>query len=197
MQLTCAGVLRSTSVVEMRRLELEEVIELRPQRMFDDRGFFSEVWREEWFANAGVSHHFVQDNHSYSKSRGVLRGMHFQLPPAAQAKIVRVSRGAVFDVVVDIRKDSRTYSRWAGVRLSAEEWNQLYIPEGFAHGFLTLENDTEVQYKSSAAFAPALERSIRFDDPAVAIEWPIEAEQIAVSDKDGAAPLLSDINTGF
>jgi len=181
----------------MRRLELEEVIELRPTRMFDDRGFFSEVWREEWFASAGVSHHFVQDNHSYSKSRCVLRGMHFQLPPAAQAKIVRVSRGAVFDVVVDIRRDSRTYGRWAGVRLSAEEWNQLFIPEGFAHGFLTLENDTEVQYKSSAAFAPALERSIRFDDPAVAIEWPIEADQITVSEKDGAAPLLSDINTGF
>jgi dTDP-4-dehydrorhamnose 3,5-epimerase len=181
----------------MRRLELEEVIELRPGRMFDDRGFFSEVWREEWLAKAGVGHQFVQDNHSYSKSRGVLRGMHYQLPPAAQAKLVRVSRGAIFDVAVDIRRQSPTYGRWAGVRLSAEEWNQLYVPEGFAHGFLALEDETEVQYKLSAGYAPALERSIRFDDPAIGIEWPIAAQQIIISDRDAAAPLLSDINTGL
>lgn len=138
---------------------------------------------------------FVQDNHSCS-ARGVLRGLHLQLPPAAQDKLVRVTRGAIFDVAVDIRFGSPTFGRWAGVTLSAEEWNQLLVPKGFAHGFVALEDGTEVIYKVSAPYAPALERSIRFDDPAIGIEWPLEADALILSDKDRAAPLLAQLEPG-
>jgi dTDP-4-dehydrorhamnose 3,5-epimerase len=116
--------------------------------------------------------------------------------PEAQAKLVRVSRGAIFDVGVDVRRSSPTYGRWAGVVLSAEQWNQLFVPEGFAHGFLTLEDDTEVGYKVSAPYSPEHERTVRFDDPAIGIDWPIETAPL-LSAKDGSAPLLSEIETGF
>lgn len=185
------------NVLEVRSLELEGLVEIRPKRFSDDRGFFSEVWREDAMAEAGLDVHFVQDNHSYSKARGVLRGMHFQSPPAAQEKLVRVSRGAVFDVAVDVRPGSATYGQWAGLVVSAREWNQLYIPKGFAHGFVTLEDDTEVMYKVSAAYAPELDRAIRFDDPAIGIDWPIDRGSVTLSDKDRSAPLLSEIDTGF
>ena len=140
--------------------------------------------------------HFVQDNQSYSKHRGVLRGLHLQVPPAAQDKLVRVVRGAIFDVAVDVRGASLAYGRWAGIRLSATEWNQLFIPKGFAHGFLTLEDDTEVLYKVSAPYSPEHERTIRFDDPAIGIDWPIEQEPI-LSEKDSAGGGLADVQTGF
>jgi dTDP-4-dehydrorhamnose 3,5-epimerase len=180
-------------MLEIRRLELDGLLEIRPPRFGDDRGFFSEVWREDRLAEAGVRSRFVQDNHSYSKTRGVLRGLHFQLPPAAQDKLVRVSHGSIFDVAVDIRRDSPTFGRWAGVVLSAREWNQLFVPKGFAHGFVTLEEDTEVLYKASTVYAPELERAIRFDDPAIGIDWPIDTSSVILSDKDRAAPLLSQI----
>jgi dTDP-4-dehydrorhamnose 3,5-epimerase len=173
------------------------LIEIRPSRFADERGFFSEVWREDRLAEAGVRTRFVQDNHSFSKIRGVLRGMHFQTPPAAQEKLVRVSRGAIFDVAVDIRSASPTFGRWAGLVISASEWNQLFVPAGFAHGFVTLEDDTEVLYKVSAPYAPDLDRTIRFDDPAIGIEWPIEPSAIVLSDKDRRAPLLAQADTGF
>ena len=184
-------------MLEVRPLELDGLVEIRTKRFSDERGFFSEVWREDAMAEAGLDVHFVQDNHSYSKARGVLRGMHFQSPPAAQEKLVRVSRGAVFDVAVDVRPDSATYGQWAGLVLSAQEWNQLFIPKGFAHGFVTLEDDTEVMYKVSAVYAPDLDRTVRFDDPAIAIGWPIDPSSITLSDKDRSAPLLSEIDTGF
>jgi len=184
-------------VLEVHPLELEGLVEIRPRRFSDERGFFSEVWREDAMAEAGIGAHFVQDNHSYSKVRGVLRGLHFQAPPAAQEKLVRVSRGAVFDVAVDIRPDSATFGQWAGLTLSAQEWNQLFIPKGFAHGFVTLEDDTEVVYKVSAAYSPELDRCVRFDDPAIGIDWPVESGSITLSEKDRAAPLLSEIDTGF
>jgi dTDP-4-dehydrorhamnose 3,5-epimerase len=183
-------------MLEIRPLELDGLLEVRPRRFGDDRGFFSEVWREDRLAEAGVSVRFVQDNHSYSKERGVLRGLHFQLPPAAQDKLVRVSRGSIFDVAVDIRPDSPTFGRWAGLVLSAGEWNQLFIPKGFAHGFVTLEEDTEVLYKASATYAPELERAIRFDDPAIGIDWPVDASSVILSAKDRAAPALSEIQPG-
>jgi len=183
-------------MLEVRRLELDGVLEIRPRRFGDDRGFFSEVWREDRLAEVGVSAHFVQDNHSYSKARGVLRGMHYQLPPAAQDKLVRVARGSIFDVAVDIRPDSPTFGRWAGVVLSAKEWNQLFIPIGFAHGFVTLEDETEVLYKASALYAPELERAVRFDDPTIAIDWPIDTSKVILSEKDRVAPLLSQIQLG-
>ncbi len=146
---------------------------------------------------AGLELAFVQDNHSYSAARGVLRGLHYQVPPAAQHKLVRVSRGAVFDVAVDIRTGSPTFGQWAGVFLSAELWNQLLVPAGFAHGFVTLEEHTEVQYKVTAPYRPQLERSIRFDDPSIGIDWPVEPGAITLSAKDAAAPLLTGGPTGF
>lgn len=183
-------------MLEVRPLELDGVLEIRPRRFGDNRGFFSEVWREDRLVEVGVSVRFVQDNHSYSKARGVLRGMHYQLPPAAQDKLVRVGRGSIFDVAVDIRPDSPTFGRWAGVVLSAKEWNQLFIPKGFAHGFVTLEDETEVLYKASAFYSPELERAVRFDDPAIGIDWPIDTSNLILSEKDRAAPLLSQVQPG-
>lgn len=185
------------SVPEVRRLELEGLLEIRPRRLIDERGFFSEVWREDWHKRIGLSLCFLQDNHSYSKSRGVLRGLHFQRPPAAQDKLVRVARGSIFDVALDIRRGSSTFGRWAGIVLSASEWNQLLIPKGFAHGFVTLEDDTEVLYKVSELYSREHDCAIRFDDPAVGIEWPIGPAALTVSKKDRLAPLLSEIDAGF
>ena len=184
-------------MIDVRRLELDGVLEIRPLRHSDERGFFSEVWNEEAFAKAGISHRFVQDNHSLSREPGVLRGLHFQSPPFAQDKLVRVTRGSVFDVAVDIRPQSPNYGEWIGVRLSAAEWNQLFIPRGFAHGFLTLEPDTEVQYKVTAPYNREHDRAIRFDDPALGIEWPMPREALILSDKDRSAPLLADVESGF
>lgn len=184
-------------MLEARGLAIDGVIEIRPRRLSDDRGFFSEVWREDRLAEAGIEARFVQDNHSYSNVRGVLRGLHFQVPPAAQDKLVRVSRGAIFDVAVDIRSSSPTFGRWVGTVLSAAEWNQLFIPRGFAHGFVTLEDDTDVLYKCSAPYAPEHERAVRFDDPVIGIDWPVPVETVILSDKDRSAPLLSALTTGF
>jgi dTDP-4-dehydrorhamnose 3,5-epimerase len=184
-------------MVEVRRLDLPGVLEVRPTRHGDERGFFSEVWNRERWREAGIDQEFVQDNHSLSKERGVLRGLHYQAPPVAQAKLVRVTRGAVFDVAVDIRSGSPTFGRWVSTILSAELWNQLFIPAGFAHGFLTLEPESEVVYKVSAAYSAEHDRAIRFDDPDIAIEWPIEAHELTLSDKDRSAPRLADVETGL
>jgi len=197
MQPICAAGQVNTNVVEARPLALDGLVELRPKRAFDERGFFSEVWRDEWLDAMGNGARFVQDNHSYSVKRGVLRGLHFQAPPAAQDKLVRVARGAIFDVAVDVRRRSPTFGRWLGLVLSSEQWNQMFVPQGFAHGFVALEDDTEVLYKISGEYSPAHERSIRFDDPAIAIDWPVEASAIMVSDKDRSAPMLAEIETGF
>ena len=184
-------------MLDVRPLGLKEVVEIRPRKFGDDRGFFSETWNGEAMAQAGLDLGFVQDNHSYSSSRGVLRGLHFQLPPAAQDKLVRVSRGAIFDVAVDIRKGSPSFGRWVGLLVSAELWNQILVPKGFAHGFVTLEDHTEVQYKVTAPYSADLDRGIRFDDPALGIDWPIAAPEFQLSDKDRDAPLLADVETGF
>ena len=184
-------------MLDVRPLGLDGVVEIRPPKFGDPRGFFSEVWNAEKMAAAGIHIPFVQDNHSYSAARGVLRGLHFQIPPAAQAKLVRVSRGSIFDVAVDIRKSSPTYGRWVGLILSAELWNQVFVPEGFAHGFVTLDEHTEVQYKVSSPYSPKHERSVRFDDPAIGIDWRVSAAEVQLSAKDSAAPLLADITTGF
>lgn len=185
------------SVLEVRRLELDGLLEIRPKRFSDGRGFFSEVWREDRMAEAGIDARFVQDNHSFSTARGVLRGLHFQQPPAAQDKLVRVSRGAIFDVAVDIRRGSPTFGKWAGLAISAAEWNQLFVPRGFAHGFVTLEEDTEVLYKVTAPYSPEHERAVRFDDPAIGIDWPVEPGALILSDKDRSAPPLAEVETGF
>ncbi len=179
-------------MLDVRPLGLDGVLEIRPRRIADERGFFSETWNADAWREAGIDLDFVQDNHSLSRERGVLRGLHYQVAPFAQDKLVRVTRGAVFDVAVDIRKGSASYGRWVGVTLSADEWNQLLIPKGFAHGFVTLEPDTEVQYKVTAPFSAAHDRAIRFDDPAIGIEWPIAADELTLSAKDRAAALLAD-----
>jgi dTDP-4-dehydrorhamnose 3,5-epimerase len=197
MPIISGGAQASMIVPDVRPLELNGLLEIRPRRFGDERGFFSEVWRDVWLGVVGLNLRFVQDNHSYSKTRGVLRGMHFQKPPAAQDKLVRVARGSIFDVALDIRVASPTFGRWAGIVLSAKEWNQLFIPKGFAHGFVTLEDDTEVLYKTSNLYAPAYDCAIRFDDPAVGIDWPVDPASVIVSEKDRAAALLAGIETGF
>ncbi len=179
-------------MVEVRPLALDGVAEIRPARHGDARGFFSEIWSQEGFAQAGIALDWVQDNHSMSAARGVLRGLHYQLPPAAQAKLVRVTRGSVFDVAVDIRRGSPTFGRWVGLVLSAELWNQLLVPAGFAHGFVTLEENVEVQYKVTEPYRPDLDRAIRFDDPALGIDWPVAGDAVQLSAKDRAAPLLAE-----
>ena len=184
-------------MVEIRRLALDGLLEIRPKRFGDDRGFFSETWNETAWREAGVEIKFVQDNHSLSRPSGTLRGLHFQTPPFAQAKLVRVTKGSIFDVAVDLRTQSPTFCQWAGVILSAEEWNQLLVPAGFAHGFLTLEPDTEVQYKASAPYSPPHDRSVRFDDPTLSIDWPLPAADLILSEKDRSAPLLAEVETGF
>lgn len=184
-------------MLDVRPLDLGGLLEIRPKRFEDERGFFSEVWNQERFAQTGINVRFVQDNHSRSNARGVLRGLHFQVAPGAQDKLVRVSRGSVFDVAVDIRRESPTYGRWAGIILSADEWNQLYVPKGFAHGFVTLEDDTEVLYKVSAPYSPELDRTIRFDDADIGIEWPVARAELILSKKDRSAPRLAEMETGL
>lgn len=176
---------------EVRRLELDGVVEIKPDRFGDDRGFFSEVWSKSALGSHGLELDFVQDNHSFSAAKGVLRGLHYQLEPAAQDKLVRVTRGAVYDVAVDIRPNSSTFGQWVGVTLSADQWNQLLVPRGFAHGFLTLTDNCEVQYKVSAPYSPGHDRSIRFDDPAIGIQWPDVGVEPQLSQKDRDAPTLA------
>lgn len=164
---------------------------LEPRVFGDERGFFMESWNAESFAEAGLDLMFCQDNHSRSQ-KGVLRGMHFQ-NPGAQGKLVRVVRGAVFDAVVDLRRSSPTFGKWAGVILSAENKRMFWIPEGFAHGFLTLEDDTDFLYKCTAPYAPQHEASLAWDDPVVGIEWPLDGIEPKLSAKDAAGAALADV----
>jgi dTDP-4-dehydrorhamnose 3,5-epimerase len=176
--------------LEVRPLRLDGVLEIRPRRIGDDRGFFSETWNAERLGEHGVRLNFVQDNHSYSAAKGVLRGLHYQMPPYAQDKLVRVVKGAVLDVAVDIRKGSPSFARWVALEVSARDWNQILIPKGFAHGFVTLEPDTEVIYKVTSHYSADHDRSIRFDDADIGVDWPLPASELQLSDKDRNAPLL-------
>lgn len=164
---------------------------LEPRVFGDDRGFFMESWNAQAFAKAGLDLTFVQDNHSRSQ-KGVLRGMHFQ-NPGPQGKLVRVVRGAVFDAVVDLRRSSPTFGKWTGVVLSAENKRMFWVPEGFAHGFLTLEDDTDFLYKCTAPYAPQNEASLAWDDPTVGIEWPLDGLEVKLSAKDAAGVALADV----
>lgn len=174
------------------QLELDGVFEISPRKFGDDRGFFSETYNAKSFAEAGIDLTFVQDNHSYSATKGVVRGLHYQLPPFAQDKLVRVTRGAILDVAVDIRKSSPTFGKWVALEVSAEKWNQILVPKGFAHGFMTLVENTEVIYKVTDYYSPEHDRSIRFDDPAIGIDWPLPSSGVQLSDKDQKAPLFAD-----
>ena len=181
-------------MLDVRATELDGVLEIRARRIGDARGFFSETWNRASWGEAGIDHAFVQDNHSCS-ARGVLRGLHYQLGPMAQTKLVRVTSGSIFDVAVDIRRSSPSFGRWVGRTLSAGEWNQLLVPAGFAHGFLALQDGSEVQYKVDAPFSPAHDRAVNPEDPAISIDWPLPIGERLMSDKDRAAPLLSDAET--
>lgn len=180
-----------------QKLAIPDVILMTPKRHGDARGFFSETFRADAFAEAGIPGPFVQDNHAYSKQPGVLRGLHFQKPPHAQAKLVRCTQGAIYDVAVDIRQGSSTYGRYVGAELSAENGAQLYVPEGFAHGYLTLSPDCHVQYKTSAYYAPETEGGLAWDDPELGIDWPKKGLDIILSEKDKILPPLSALAPVF
>jgi len=168
-----------------------------PPRFGDDRGFFSETYNQAALAEVGIDLTFMQDNHSWSKAAGVVRGLHFQAPPVAQDKLIRVSRGRVLDVAVDIRRGSPTYGRHVAAELSAENWAQLLVPAGFAHGFQTLSPDTEVQYKVTAPYAPETEGGVLWNDPALGIDWPLAAEEAVLSAKDQVLPTLAELDSPF
>ena len=176
---------------------LPGVMILTPRRFEDARGFFSETWNRRALSEAGIDIDFVQDNHSMSRAAGTVRGLHYQRPPHAQAKLVRVTRGAVIDVAVDFRAGSPTFGQWVAVELNAGSGQQLFIPAGFLHGFVTLEPETEFLYKCSDYYAPDCDAAIRFDDPGLCIDWGIDTTRAIVSDKDRAAPLFADVVPPF
>jgi dTDP-4-dehydrorhamnose 3,5-epimerase len=177
--------------VEIVRRHFGGVLELRPRRFGDSRGWFSEAYSRRALSEHGIAAEFVQDNQSFSASPGTVRGLHLQIEPHAQGKLVRALRGRIFDVAVDLRPESPSYRRYVAVELSASEGNQLWIPSGFAHGFCTLESDTEVLYKVTDYYTPSAERSILWNDPGLNISWPVETSVARLSDKDRSAPSLA------
>ena len=177
--------------------EIPEVKEIRPVRHRDPRGFFSEIFRQDVLQRHGIDVPFVQENHSLSVEKGVVRGLHFQLPPMSQAKLVRVAVGSVFDVAVDLRQGSPTYRRHVARILSAADGNQLFVPEGFAHGFCTLEPNTEIVYKVNRYYSAEHDRGLLWDDPELAIAWPVDTAAAQLSDKDRRQPRLADLPIAF
>lgn len=176
--------------MELKETKLKGVYVIKPFVFGDTRGWFMESWSEKKLAEAGIDVDFLQDNHSFSAQKGTLRGLHYQLNPMSQAKLLRCTRGRMYDVAVDIRKGSPQYGQWVGVEMSAENKKQLFIPRGFAHGFITLTDDVEVQYKADNYYAPDCEGNIRWDDPEIGVQWPIQPA--ILSDKDKSAPLLKE-----
>lgn len=183
--------------MNVEALAIPEVKLVTPRTFRDGRGFFSETYSRRLFESAVANVEFVQDNHSLSRAKGVIRGLHFQIEPKAQGKLVRVTRGAVLDVAVDIRQRSPTYGRHVAVVLSADNWSQLWVPVGFAHGFCTLEPDTEVVYKVTDYYAPEHDRGLLYDDPDLGIEWPVNPAEAILSDKDRRNPRLRDSDAYF
>jgi len=192
-----AGEVRTSGNVTARDLGMEGPLLLTVRRFGDLRGYFMETYSERDFRAVGVESSFVQDNQSLSARAGTLRGMHFQLPPRAQAKLVRVLRGAILDVAVDIRRASPTFGRHVACRLTAEGAEQLYVPAGFAHGFVTLTPDTEVAYKVSDTYAPECDRGLAWDDPDLALPWPDLPDGPILSEKDRGHPRLRDLPPAF
>ena len=176
---------------------IPDVKEIRLVRRLDPRGFFSEIFREELLREHGIDVPFVQENHSLSVDRGVVRGLHFQTPPAGQAKLVRVAAGSILDVAVDIRQGSPTYGHHVAIVLKGSEGNQLFVPEGFAHGFCTLEPNTEVVYKVNRYYSPEHDRGMLWNDPVLGIAWPVSESEALLSDKDRRAPPLAGLPHHF
>jgi len=183
--------------MHIEKTEIDGVLIVTPAKFGDERGFFSETFKSEALSAHGVSHAWVQDNHAFSSERGVVRGLHFQAPPFAQAKLIRVVRGAIYDVAVDIRETSPTYGRHVGIELSEQNWRQLYVPAGFAHGYCTLKERTEVIYKVSAGWNRDAEGGLRWDDPELGITWPVPAGEAVLNARDKAWASLSDFKTPF
>ncbi|PNG25659.1 dTDP-4-dehydrorhamnose 3,5-epimerase [Methylocella silvestris] len=183
--------------MDVKTTDLPGVLVLKPRRFADQRGYFVETYNQRTFAEAGVDAQFVQDNQSFSAKAGTIRGLHFQLPPASQAKLVRAVRGAIFDVAVDLRAGSPTYGRWIGETLTAGGGEQLLIPRGFAHAFCTLEDDVEVAYKVDDYYAPTCESGLIWNDRDLKIEWPLEAGGAFLSDKDAKLGRFADFVSPF
>jgi dTDP-4-dehydrorhamnose 3,5-epimerase len=182
--------------VQIEETPLPGVLILTPPRFGDARGWFSETFSAPRLGAAGIAIDWVQDNHSFSAAKGTLRGLHFQRPPRAQDKLIRCTRGAIWDVAVDARRGSATLGRWTGAELTPENGRQLLVPKGFLHGFVTLAPDTEVQYKCSDTYAPECDGSVAWNDPELGIDWPLEGTPV-LSAKDMAAPLWRDWTSPF
>ena len=184
-------------MIEIQRLSIPDVLVIKPRKFGDHRGFFSETYNKRAFVQAGIDIDFVQDNHSLSAEVGTVRGLHFQTPPFSQDKLLRVVRGRIVDVAVDIRRDSPTFGRHVAVELSADAWNQILVPVGFAHGFCTIEPDTEIIYKVSNYYAPGHDFGLLWNDPALGIDWPISPDKAVLSEKDKRQPRLNDLTFVF
>ncbi|MNB96574.1 dTDP-4-dehydrorhamnose 3,5-epimerase [compost metagenome] len=182
--------------MKFTKTNLEGVLVVEPAVFGDHRGWFMETYSEAKFQEQNLNYKFVQDNQSYSAVKGTLRGLHYQINPKAQTKLVRCTRGSIYDVAVDIRQGSPSYGKWFGVELSAENKTQLLIPKGFAHGFMTLTENVEVQYKCDELYAPECDGGILWNDPDIGIEWPINVSPV-LSGKDENAPLLKEISVNF
>ncbi len=182
--------------MRITKTDLPDLLILEPARFGDERGFFSESWNRKTLQDQGINIDFVQDNHSLSAAVNTVRGLHFQSPPHAQAKLVRCGRGVLFDVAVDVRRGSPAFGRWIGIELSAENGRQLLVPAGFLHGFATRAPDTEIIYKCSDYYAPECDGAVRFDDPAIGIDWGLSGPAI-LSDKDAGAQMLDAFDTPF
>ena len=183
--------------LEIVELAIPEVKLVTPKRFGDDRGFFSETYNAQRFKDAGITVDFVQDNHSYSAPAGTVRGLHYQAPPFAQSKLVRVLRGRILDVAVDVRKGSPTYGKWVSAELSAENGVQIYVPQGFLHGFATLEPDCEIAYKVDNYYSSECDGAVLWNDPDLAIDWGIDPATATLSAKDAAAPRFSAFSSPF
>jgi dTDP-4-dehydrorhamnose 3,5-epimerase len=183
--------------MQVRTAAIPEIKLMQLTRHADRRGFVSETYKRRDFVEAGIDCEFVQDNHTLSVESGVVRGLHFQIPPFAQAKLIRVVRGRIFDVAVDIRHGSPSFGRHVAIELSSDDWNQIFVPAGFAHGFCTLEPNTEVLYKLTSYYSPAHDRGLLWNDPALAIEWPVDPSAAVLSEKDKRWPRLSELPEFF
>jgi dTDP-4-dehydrorhamnose 3,5-epimerase len=184
-------------ILEIRPLHIADAKLVIPRIHRDARGFFSETYSRQVMSSAGIATEFVQDNHSLSAEVGTLRGLHFQVPPRAQGKLVRVTRGSVFDVAVDIRVGSPTFGQHVSAVLSAENWTQIWVPAGFAHGYCTLEPNTEVIYKVTDYYTPDCDRGLKWDDAALGIKWPVDPDNVKLSDKDRRQPALKEMAPAF
>jgi dTDP-4-dehydrorhamnose 3,5-epimerase len=183
--------------LDVRSLLLPNVKLISTPLITDERGYFAETYQHFHFAAAGICHEFIQDNQSGSSRRGTVRGLHFQAPPCAQTKLIRVLRGRILDVVVDLRRSAATYGKHLAIELVERSGHQLLVPIGFAHGFCTLEDDTEILYKVDAAYSPAHDRGVNWADPGLGIEWPVAMSKAILSERDRALPLLIELPAYF